>query len=70
MEELDAGEKLTLALLITAAFDTTPAGWGADTAGILYVIADKLELRDQLRSVAQYLGRMDALRAAAKVKPE
>jgi hypothetical protein len=63
MEELNPGEKVILAALLANAAEQVQPDLAALFAGLMYSIADKLELRDELTARAKYLGRMDALRS-------
>ncbi len=62
MEELNPGEKVVIAALLAGAAAAVQPAFAELWAGIMYRIADKLELRDQLTAHANYLGRMDVLR--------
>jgi hypothetical protein len=70
MEELNPGEKVIIAALLAGAAATVQPGMAALFAGIMYSIADKLDLRDLLTAHANYLGRMDALAALVLDKTE
>jgi hypothetical protein len=63
MEELDKDEKLMLACLMTGALDHASPRYAPHHAKMIYRIADKLGVREDLKAVAGLFGQLDAAKA-------